>query len=292
MRSKYDQEIGRIVEQALKEDIGQGDVTTSFVVDNKTLRKAVISAQEPGIICGIGIVKAVFWQIDRKLLVKAFKEDGDEVLPGEKIVAISGKAASILTGERVALNFLSFLSGIASYTGKVTHRIANTRVKIMDTRKTAPTLRILEKYAVKSGGGENHRYGLWDGIIIKDNHLKASGIIKNGKVDEKRLNNLILALRKRTSFPIEIEVENISEFKKIIKYMPDVIMLDNFKPASIVKAVKYRNSYFPEVKLESSGGIKLANVKTIAETGVDFISMGAITHSFSALDFSLEITDE
>jgi len=281
--------IKKIIKQALEEDIGKGDLTTFLSVSYRVKTKVFIVAREKGILCGINIAKEVFKHLDHQLKFKSLKKDADEFTKGDKIAKIEGKACSILAAERVALNFLSLLSGIATCTKGFIERVKGTRAKIMDTRKTTPNLRILEKYAVKMGGGKNHRYNLDDGILIKDNHLRASGIIRNEKINEDALQNLIELLRASTNLPLEIEVENLGEFKKVIKYKPDIVMLDNFNLSSLKRAVKFRNKYFPKTNLEASGGINLKNIRNIAKSGIDFISVGAITHSPRSIDFSLEI---
>ncbi len=283
-------DIRKIVRCALKEDIGEKDITTQISIPSNLEGKAFIVANQKGVLCGINIAKEVFMHINRNLQFKALKKEGSKFIKGEKIALVKGKLSSILTGERVALNFLSFLSGIATYTERFVLKVKSSNVKIRDTRKTTPILRILEKYAVRIGGGFNHRFNLSEGIIVKDNHLRALKIVGSKKEIEKiKLKKFILFLKKKTSLPIEIEVENLKEFKEVIKYEPDIIMLDNFGLSSLKKAVIYRNEYFPHVKLEASGGINLKNIKKIARTKVDFISVGALTHSASCIDFSLEM---
>jgi nicotinate-nucleotide pyrophosphorylase (carboxylating) len=176
-------------------------------------------------------------------------------------------------------------------TRKFVDKTKGTKAKILDTRKTTPNLRILEKYAVKTGGGLNHRQTLVDAILIKDNHLRAGRFLNQGKLDEERLGKCIRHLRNLPTVKIEIEVETLDEFKAILKYKPHVVMLDNFIPSQIREAVKFRNQHFPKIKLEASGGISMENVKEIAEAGVDFISIGSLTHSPKAIDFSLEIIE-
>ncbi|MCM8823755.1 MAG: carboxylating nicotinate-nucleotide diphosphorylase [Candidatus Omnitrophica bacterium] len=281
--------IKKIVKQALEEDIGKGDVTTNFIIPPRLKIRAVILAKEKGVLCGVDLAKEIFSLLDKRLKFVTFKKDGQVFGYLDRILEISGYARPILTGERVALNFLSHLSGIATYTKEFVGKVNGLPVKIMDTRKTTPGLRILEKYAVKTGGGKNHRYGLWEAILIKDNHLRAIGIIKNKRLNENLLCKVINTIRKKTELPIEIEVENLDEFKKVIKYNPDIVMLDNFDLSSLHKAVVFRNRNFPSVKLEVSGRVNISNVRKIAESGVDFISVGAITHSSQCVDFSLEI---
>ena len=278
-----------IVRKAVAEDGSLRDITTAVTIPSRIRRKAFIIAKEDGVLCGIDIAKEVFKHIDKRLVFRSFKKDGDTFTKKDIIALVKGKAAAILAAERVALNFLSFLSGIATYTRKFVLRIKGYNVKVMDTRKTTPTLRILEKYAVRTGGGFNHRFNLSAGIIVKDNHLKALKIVNNRKINAQRLEAVLSSLKEKAAFPVEIEVENLKEFKEVIKYNPDIVMLDNFSFSSLRKAVSYRNRYFPHVKLEASGGINLKNIRRIASSKVDFISVGALTHSASCIDFSLEI---
>ncbi len=281
----------KLIKRALKEDIGRGDLTTSLCISSSKKTKALILAKDKGILCGVEIAKKVFKILDLSLKFRNFKNDGDLLIRGDRVAQIIGKAASILTAERTALNFLSLLSGIATYTRKFVNRVSGTKVKIMDTRKTTPTLRALEKYAVRIGGGFNHRQGLWDGILIKDNHLRASKILHKRKVNTERLKQVFSLIRSKTNHKIEIEVESFEEFKKIVFIRPDIILLDNFNLKAIRKSVEFRNEFFPQVKIEVSGGVNLENVKEIARLGVDFISVGGITHSPPSFDFSLEINE-
>lgn len=282
----------RIVVDALAEDIGTRDITTAIAIMSSQKEKAQIIAKEDLIVCGIDIARKVFELIDGGLKVKKLKKDGDFVKKGEKVITLCGKDASILIAERVALNFLAYLSGIATYTNSFVSEIKSKNVQLMDTRKTTPTLRSLEKYAVRTGGGKNHRFGLWDGVIIKDNHLRACGVFRHYKIDHRKLEQLMIKFRKRTKLPIEIEVDNLKQFRAVIEHKPDVIMLDNFTVANLKKAVKLRDENYPKIKLEASGGVNLKTISKIAQTGVDFISAGTITHSAKAVDFSLEILDE
>ncbi len=278
-----------IIKRALKEDIGEGDITSFFCIPFNKKIKAYIIAKEEGILCGIDVAKEVFTIIDPSTKFKKMKEDGEKIRKNEKVAQLTGKATNILIGERVALNFLSLLSGVATQTHYFVKKISKTKVKIRDTRKTTPNLRLLEKYAVRIGGGINHRKGLWDGILIKDNHLRVYGIVKKRIFNKSKLKEIIETIRKSTSLEIEVEVENLSHFKEAIKCNPDIILLDNFKIRDIKKAVKFRNRFFPKVKLEASGGINLDNVKDVALSGVEFISVGSITHSPESIDFSLEV---
>ncbi|RKY37979.1 MAG: carboxylating nicotinate-nucleotide diphosphorylase [Candidatus Omnitrophota bacterium] len=280
-----------LIRRALKEDIGKGDLTTSLCVSSSKKSKALILAKDRGVLCGIEIAKKVFKLLDPSLKFRNFKNDGDALTKEDRVAQSIGKATSILTAERTALNFLSLLSGIATYTRKFVDRIKDTKTKIMDTRKTTPTLRVLEKYAVRVGGGFNHRRGLWDGILVKDNHLKASKIVYKRRVNIKRLKQVFSLIRSKTDHKIEIEVESFEEFKKVVFIRPDIVLLDNFNLKAIRKSVEFRNKFFPDIKIEVSGRVNLGNVKKIAKLGVDFISVGSITHSPSSLDFSLEINE-
>ncbi|OPX28204.1 MAG: nicotinate-nucleotide diphosphorylase (carboxylating) [Candidatus Omnitrophica bacterium 4484_171] len=292
MRYLDNKKVDSIVKEALREDIGRGDVTTSISISDSIRRRAFIISKERGVLCGIDIARKVFKNVDASVKFNILVKEGSSFKKDTKIAVITGKASSVLRAERVALNFLYYLSGIAAYTRKFADRVKGTKIKIMDTRKTTPTLRFLEKYAVRVGGGYNHRFGLWDGVIIKDNHLKAFGIVKKRLINESRLEKLITVLRRKTNLPVEIEVESIKELKAVMKYKPDIVMLDNFKPSQLRKAVQWRNSNYPGIKLEASGGINLKNIGSIAKTGVDFISIGALTHSAPCIDYSLEISDE
>ena len=281
--------IQSVVKNALHEDIGKGDITTSLAIPFKLKGEAWIVAQEKGILCGIAVVKSAFKQLDKGIKIKALKKDGDAFRKGDKIALIHGKMRTILTGERVALNFLSFLSGVSTLTGKFITRVKGIKVEIKDTRKTIPNLRSLEKYAVKIGGGYNHRCSLSDGILVKDNHLNAAGYIRNQHPDKEKISRLITALKKKKPLIVEVEVENLKEFRVMADYKPDIIMLDNFSVKGLKTAVKLRNKYYPKIKLEASGGINLENVRAAAASGVDYISIGMITDTPCVSDFSLDI---
>jgi nicotinate-nucleotide pyrophosphorylase (carboxylating) len=267
-----------IIETALAEDIGSGDITTMAVVDRNAEGGAEIIAKEDMVVAGALIAEAVFKTIDAKIEFKAFVKDGDGVKKGKTIAAVSGRLSAIFMGERVALNFLQRLSGIATLTSQFVNNIKGLKVKILDTRKTTPGLRILEKYAVRMGGGFNHRFGLCDGVLIKDNHIAAVGSIAEAvcKAREKAPKNML----------IEVEVKNLNEVKEAIIAGADVIMLDNMKPSLMKQAVKIIGK---AALIEASGGVNLKNIRAIAKTGVDFISVGALTHSARAVDISLEV---
>ena len=283
--------IQSVVKSALKEDSCQKDITTAFAIPSKLKGKGVIIAQEKGILSGIEIARTAFKQLNKKIVFKALKRDGSAFKKGDKIAIIQGSLQTILTGERVALNFLSLLSGVTTLTKKFVEKVKGIKVEIKDTRKTIPNLRILEKYAVGVGGGRNHRSSLSDGIIVKDNHLKAAGYIRKGRLDKERFASLVAALKKKSSLKVEIEVENLRELKEVLKYKPDIVMLDNFSVKNLNSAVSLRNKYYPKIKLEASGGVNLNNVRAVANSGVDHISIGMITDSPEVIDFSLDISD-
>ena len=278
MRKSGFQKIQEIVRIALEEDLGKGDITSELIIPEKQKGMGFIIAKEKGIITGLEVAKSVFKQVDPGLVFKPLVSDGDKMGPNQKVALIRGKAKSILAGERTALNFLQRLSGIATLTGEFVRRIRGTRAKILDTRKTTPGLRLLEKYAVKKGGGKNHRQGLYDMILIKDNHIQSAGSISLA---------IRKALRNKKGLKIEVETKNLKEIKKALNFKIDRIMLDNFKPEDLKKAVKLIRSKNKNVEIEASGRVNLKNVRRIALSGVDYISVGALTHSAKALDLSL-----
>jgi nicotinate-nucleotide pyrophosphorylase (carboxylating) len=271
-----------IVRHALIEDIGRGDITTQLTIPKDKKIKTEILVKEDCIICGMQIAEKVFKAIDSSIKFEALVKDGRPIKSGKTIAKVSGNAANILSSERVALNLLSLLSGIATTTRKYVEIIEPYKAKITDTRKTIPGLRDLQKYAVRIGGGHNHRMGLDEMILIKDNHIKVTeGYEKLPSVPK--------------GFKIEVEVQNIDEFKHALYFKPDVIMLDNMKLEDIKEAVKIRNntefkSHHPPTKLEASGGVDFDSVRAIAATEVDIISIGALTHSVKAIDMSLEVS--
>lgn len=269
------------IDLALREDIGAGDITTQRFVPEHLQVGARIVAREKAIIAGTETVSAVFRRIDPEVKVDVLRPDGSEVVPNDSVIEIRGRAQPILTGERVALNFLQRLSGIATLTRQYVEAAANDRVKILDTRKTTPGLRRLEKAAVVAGGGSNHRFGLDDMVLLKDNHLAChSGFAAVAEMVRK--------LRaERPDIKIEIEADDLRQVRAILKQVEvDVILLDNMRPAQLREAVALARA--GQVKLEASGGVTIKNVRVIAATGVDFISIGGVTHSARAIDFSLE----
>ena len=268
---------------ALREDIGKGDVTTQSFVPEHLQVAARIVAREKAILAGTATAAEVFRRVDPGTTVDILRADGTEVAPNDTVIEIRGAARSILTAERVALNFLQRLSGIATLTRAFVEAAANERVKILDTRKTTPGLRALEKAAVVAGGGSNHRFGLDDMVLVKDNHLACqpgfpavAEIVRRIRAD-------------RPGVRIEIEADDLRQVRAILKNVEaDLILLDNMRPAQLREAVALTRE--KNVKLEASGGVNLKNVRVIAATGVDFISIGALTHSARAIDFSLEVT--
>jgi len=289
-------QIEEIIDRALAEDLGKGDVTTETLVPSDQQGTGFIVAKKEGILAGTGAAEQVFHRVDPGLKIEILLEDGARVKPGGKVAKVSGSIASILKAERIALNFLQRLSGIASETNRYVARVEGLPVRIMDTRKTTPGLRSLEKYAVRVGGGENHRMNLGDGILIKDNHLAAlrSQGLNIKEIIAKARQNAPLSLRgaKRRSnlearqIQVEVEVGTMSEALEAVEAGADIVMLDNMNLEDMRKAVE---SIHGRALIEASGGITLDNVRAVAETGVDFISIGALTHSARALDISLEL---
>ncbi|NLK72339.1 MAG: carboxylating nicotinate-nucleotide diphosphorylase [Clostridiales bacterium] len=267
-----------IITRALKEDIGTGDITTmSTVPAGQTINGRFI-AKEAGIICGLEIVRRVFEIVNNEIQFKPLVNDGDAVLTGEVIASISGPAVGILMGERVALNFLQRLSGISSKTASLAKIIEGTGARISDTRKTTPGLRVFEKYAVKIGGGMNHRFNLSDGVLIKDNHIAAAGGISNAI--EAARNSIPHTLK------IEVEVETMEQIEEALKAGADIIMLDNMDIPAMKEAVAKING---RALVEASGNMGDKDLRVVAETGVDIISIGALTHSVKAMDISLKL---
>lgn len=285
-----DLSIKDIILRALKEDIGKGDITTKLFISEYKKAQAVIIAKEKGIVCGIDIAKLVFKLLDRKIRFSSLLKDGDMLDKGKIIARLHGSISNILTGERVALNFLGFLSGIATRTKEFVSEVKLCNVKLLDTRKTIPGLRELEKYAVRVGGGFNHRLCLDEMILIKENHIKVMGL--NGVTER------IKAIRKGipSKIKIEIEVNNLKQFRQVLKVRSDIIMLDNMTLKEIKEALKLRNrllnlTTYPLPRLEVSGNINLDNINNYALTGIDFISLGTLTKDIKTLDISLEVIE-
>lgn len=271
-----------LIRMALKEDIGEGDVTAAYFIPEDRMARAFLSVRHEGVVSGVSIAEKVFSEVDPTLEVQVLVEDGSRVSEGAVLMMIEGKARSILTAERTALNFLQRLSGIASVTARYVDAVRHTRARILDTRKTTPGYRALEKKAVMDGGGTNHRMGLYDRAMVKDNHLVADG-------DLESLQAAIRLLKSEKDY-VEVELEadrldQVSEFLELESV--DYILLDNMSPGDLRKAVRMREKN-PRIRLEASGGVNLQTVREIAETGVDFISVGALTHSAPALDIGLD----
>ena len=299
------QQIINIVNNALSEDAVRSDITTRILIPEDFNIHAEIVSKDKGVVCGLSIARLAFKLLDKNIKFVPNFKDGEAVKKGEVLAAIYGKARAILSAERTALNLLAHLSGIATLTNEFVKKVKPYKSKILDTRKTTPNLRLLEKYAVRCGGGGNYRFDLSGQILIKDNHIQAASrkppACPAGRQATSLKEIIEKARKKAKGKKIEIEVDNLSQFKEALAASPDIIMLDNFKPSDIKKAVKIKNRSpvtrptpqrgCPEspVKLEASGGITLKNVKKIASCGVDFISIGALTHSVKSLDLSLEV---
>jgi nicotinate-nucleotide pyrophosphorylase (carboxylating) len=279
---KIDDKIRHLIEWSLSEDIGKGDLTSEALIAQDLKAQGIIVAKEEGVIAGLEIAKMVFHQLDPNLVFESSFKDGNRVMRKEEVATLKGSVRSILSGERTALNFLQRLSGIATLVSKYVEKIKDTEAKILDTRKTTPGLRALEKYAVKMGGGKNHRIGLFDMILIKENHIKTVGSIS--KAIQK-------AKGKYPNERIEVETKNLDEVSDAVNSGADWIMLDNMSIEEMKKAVKLIRSCKREIKIEASGRIDLNNVREVALTGVNFISVGALTHSAPALDFSLLLVE-
>jgi nicotinate-nucleotide pyrophosphorylase (carboxylating) len=265
----------------LAEDLGRGDITTQSTVVRNARARGRFLAREPMVVAGLEAAEAVFSTLDSQQQIEAFASDGDEVEAGKVIARTSGFADVLLAGERVALNLLQRLSGIATLTRQYVRAVEGTGAAIVDTRKTTPGLRMLEKYAVLSGGGRNHRFGLDDGVLIKDNHIAlAGGVASAVEGARERVGHL---------HKIEIEVSNERDLREAIAHGADIILLDNLTPEETARMVALSRELAPQVALESSGGISLENVRAYAEAGVDLVSIGALTHSARAMDISFKI---
>lgn len=275
----------RIIRSALKEDIGIGDATTVNTIGKLDSAKAAIIVNDDCVICGMDIAEWTFNAVDENVRFKPEVNDGEPVHPGKEVAFLEGRARSILLAERTALNFLCFLSGIATKANQFAEKVKKYKVKIYDTRKTFPLLRYLEKYAVLTGGGFNHRFGLWDQALLKENHFKT------GRLGARP--NFIKDLRGKLTknIKIEVEVENLDQFRKVLAGRPDIIMLDNMSAEDVKEAVAIRDKAerWEKTLLEASGGITIENVEEYAKTGVDRISIGALTDSVESADMSLKI---
>lgn len=271
----------RAVQFALEEDTAFGDVTSELTVPVDRLASGRFLAKSDGVLSGISVVQEVFRQVDPAVQLDPLRSDGDRLARGEQLALISGPARSILMGERVALNFLQRLSGVATATARYVEAVRGTEARIIDTRKTTPGMRLLEKAAVRHGGGHNHRIGLSDGILIKDNHLAAIG-------GPDRIRSAVRSARFGAphTLRVEVEVTSLAELEQALTVRPDTILLDNMSVAEMREAVRLTAA---RALLEASGGITLETVREVALTGVNLISVGALTHSAGSLDISLEI---
>jgi nicotinate-nucleotide pyrophosphorylase (carboxylating) len=274
----------RLAAWALQEDLGAaGDLTSQATIPEDLVGRAVLASRSAGVLAGLPAARLTFHLHDPRVSFHPEKEDGDPLKPGDRLAVVQGPMRAILAGERTALNFLQRLSGVASLTARYVAAVADLPVRLLDTRKTTPGWRLLEKYAVRCGGGHNHRMGLLDGVLIKDNHLAALGPGTNPS-------RAVRLARERygTSVPLEVEVDTLEQLDDALAEGPDVVLLDNMPPDLLREAVRRRNLHAPGVLLEASGGVNLGTVRAIAETGVDRISVGALTHSAVALDIGLD----
>jgi nicotinate-nucleotide pyrophosphorylase (carboxylating) len=280
--------IRQLVEAALAEDRASDDITTSGLVPPDQSGRASITAQAEGVLAGLPLARTTFANVDSKLKWTELKAEGARISPGDRVATVEGALAPILRAERVALNFLAHLSGIASLVGAVIILLEGSKCRLRDTRKTTPGLRVVEKYAVRTGGGTNHRLDLSDGILIKDNHLAALKAQLPVATDHIR-EAVRLARKSHPGAAIEVEVTSVDEAQRALEAGADELLLDNMSLRDMTDAVRLAAKRKPRPLLEASGGITLASARAVADTGVDFISMGAITHSAPALDLSLEV---
>jgi nicotinate-nucleotide pyrophosphorylase (carboxylating) len=279
METSLFQNLDPIIAAGLEEDVKDGDITTNLLIPAKSRKKAVLIAKAQGIIAGLPVVEAVFKKLDPMIEFQTNINDGEKVTPGQQICCITGSFRALLTGERLALNFLQRMSGIATETAQYVEAVKAFGTKILDTRKTVPGLRLLDKYAVEAGGGTNHRIGLYDMVMIKDNHISVAGSIS--KAVEAIKPNIPPGMK------IEVETTNIDEVSQAIHAGADIIMLDNMDNETMKKAVAMIGG---RAKVEASGNMTLERVREVAATGVDYISIGALTHSVKALDISQKIS--
>jgi nicotinate-nucleotide pyrophosphorylase (carboxylating) len=288
---------------ALEEDLGTaGDITSQMVIPEHLQGRAVFVARVPGIVAGLPAVALVLATVDARAIFEPHLSDGSPANAGQRIATVTGPMRSILAMERTALNFLQRLSGIATLTGRYVDAIAGLRCSILDTRKTTPGWRLLEKYAVRCGGGHNHRMGLYDMVLIKDNHLAALRSADAGSRSAERATRSAecdawddlrsaLCAPGTAQIPVEIEVDNLDQLDQVLACHPQLVLLDNMGPRDLREAVRRRDAVAPGVLLEASGGVNLTTIRALAETGVDRISVGALTHSAPALDIGLDYGD-
>ncbi len=273
-------ELRKIIEKFLFEDIGSGDITTNSIVQAGAVSHGYIISRENGVVAGLPLAEMVFQILDPCIEFRALAQDGQKIERGMVLAGISGNVRAILTGERLALNLLQHLSGIATRTARLTELAAGNKSRIVDTRKTTPGLRMMEKYAVRVGGGYNHRFGLFDAVLIKDNHIKIAGGIRPAVEAVRRLCP--------HTARIEVEVEDVAGVNEALAAGADIIMLDNMTPERMRQAV---DLIAGRALVEASGGISEENIRAVAETGVDIISVGALTHSVRSLDIGLDMKD-
>ncbi len=284
MKTKYltKKALLQFIDRALKEDIGDGDHSSLASIPADMEQTAQLLAKDEGILAGVELARWIFARFDKSLKVDVFLRDGDKIKSGDVVLTVSGKARSILSTERLVLNCMQRMSGIATYTRKMTELIRGTGVQLLDTRKTTPNFRICEKWAVKIGGAENHRFGLYDMVMLKDNHIDYAGGITQAIAATKKY----LKDNQKEDLKIEVETRSLDEVREVVKEGGvEVIMLDNMLPSMMKEALTIIGKNY---KTEASGGITEKNIKDIAETGVDYISVGALTHSCASLDLSLK----
>jgi nicotinate-nucleotide pyrophosphorylase (carboxylating) len=280
-------EIASLVRAALAEDLGRGDRTTEAIVSAEAGARARIIAKQPLVLAGLPLAERVFRELDSQIQLAALTAEGASVSAGETIAALEGRARAILSGERTALNFLAHLSGVATLTRQFAEAIAGTRARLRDTRKTMPLLRRLEKYAVRLGGGTNHRFGLDDGILIKENHAALAGSVPEAVRRAVAARESGKPTRNHERLRIEVEAHDEGELREALAAGADEVLLDNLSPAEAARLVQAARSLQPACVIEISGGLKLGNIRAYAETGADFLSVGALTHSAPAADLSL-----
>ncbi|HEY4817168.1 MAG TPA: carboxylating nicotinate-nucleotide diphosphorylase [Candidatus Acidoferrum sp.] len=299
----HSDEIEGLVRGALAEDVGAGDATTAAIVPKGTPAKATILARQTLVCAGLPLAENVFRALDLKMRVGCLHNDGSYVEPGAELIELAGEAQAILTGERTALNFLAHLCGIATLTRRFVEQLAGTHTRIRDTRKTAPGLRVLEKYAVKAGGGTNHRFGLYDAILIKENHIAIAGSVKAALDRAHAYSSLAMPAPRAASaydaagldpevvgpgpLSVQIEVRDETELREALEAGADAVLLDNMTPEAAKRSVQLARSLRRDCVIEISGGVTLDNARAYAETGADFLSAGALTHSAPAANLSL-----
>lgn len=271
-------EVAEIIQRALDEDLGHGDMTTELTVGPEVMATGRLVAREAGVICGLGVAEIVFRTVDPKLLWTGTARDGDYVPAGRQVAIVEGPARGILAAERVALNLLQRMSGIATRTRRYVGAVEGTKARILDTRKTAPGLRVLDKYAVRCSGGHNHRFGLFDGVLVKDNHIEAAGGVAEA----------VRRARERAPhlMKIEVEVNHVDQIEEALTAGADILLIDNMTPSQLTLAVSLIEG---RAATEASGGVDLQSVRAVADSGVDYISVGELTHSVRALDIALDL---